>query len=323
LLRQIFKISPQKNSKGIALRATGTLRQYLNSNEPFYLNTAKNLLEELRNLAVTKFGGIGWGYPFDWQSRIFIPANTPSSVVTAFVGEAFFTYRKITSSNEYDIILKKIGEFILQGLNKTGGCISYTPLDHFQVHNANLFSVQVLISLFNIFGKDEFKKVALEGLNYTINDQGKDGEFYYWDSGDQNNYIDNFHTGYVLRMLNQINKQFSKINLESQIKQGISYYINNLFNDYLPKTHVQRFYPINIHALNEVILVYLELEKYRQDLKPFFDKSLTYLLTQMQYKEGEFAYKRYKHWSVKFPFYRWNQAWTYYTLSKLINELGL
>jgi hypothetical protein len=31
--------------------------------------------------------GIGWGYPFHWQSKMLIPAGTPNGIVTTAAAE--------------------------------------------------------------------------------------------------------------------------------------------------------------------------------------------------------------------------------------------
>ena len=44
--------------------------------------------------------GLGWGYPFPWQSRSFyLPVGTPTVVVTAFAGEAFLDAHAATGDD--------------------------------------------------------------------------------------------------------------------------------------------------------------------------------------------------------------------------------
>src|SRR5512132_1614894 len=47
----------------------------------------RELIAEIESRATPAGGGLGWGYPFPWQSRSFwAPAGTPNAVVTVTVG---------------------------------------------------------------------------------------------------------------------------------------------------------------------------------------------------------------------------------------------
>ncbi|HAL65126.1 MAG TPA: hypothetical protein DCP10_06130, partial [Bacteroidales bacterium] len=101
-VRVAGRVRKQINSKGIALLALANQYRFLSTGFDKYLKTAEEYLQWLTKHRVTKYGGTGWGYPFDWQSNVLIPEGTPSSVVTAFCGEAFLLYRSVTKKEDYD-----------------------------------------------------------------------------------------------------------------------------------------------------------------------------------------------------------------------------
>lgn len=321
--RMCLGIKPTINFKGLALIAHAYLHRYASSNDPRYLNKAKEYLDYLIEHAAGNESWSGWGYPFDWQSKILIPAYTPSVVVSVFVGESLLLYRELASDTSYDASLAAISRFILTQLKiretGSGVCFSYTPLDDFYVHNANLFAAYYLVTTGHLFDEPGWIEMGLKATSYTLADQQLDGGFSYWGSEHQVNHIDNFHTGYVLRMLHRLQALEPQIATQDAILRGHEYYVKNLFSEGLPLHSLGRSYPIDIHTLNEVLLVHSELVEFRTQTREIFDRTLEYLLHQMQ-SQGGFHYKHYRFFKNRMPFFRWVQAWTFYALAQIENE---
>lgn len=317
--RVLLGVHPAINAKGIALLTSAYVNRYESSGERYFLDkaieTTNWLLEEGERWDPDV---VAWGYPFDWQSRVLIPRNTPSSVVTAFGLQAILAVRQYQPGLIPTDYFMKIGHFFTQSLNRSpDGCFSYTPVDQFRVHNANLFSVWSLLKISQITNNNKLIAAAIPALNYTVNQQGPQGEFGYWGDEDNNPIIDHYHTGYVIRMLNRIQLLQPNLNLEAVITKAMGYYLGNLFDDDFPRDQISRLYPVNIHTLSEMILLYCELPQYRVQLVSKLDTVIDFLRDTMQFKPGQFAYKYYPRHLVKIPFFRWNQAWVYYALSKL------
>jgi hypothetical protein len=323
--RRIFNIKKQINPKGVGLLALANIKRYKSLRNKDYILTAESYLEWLSKHTVTQYGGVGWGYPFDWQSRVLIPAGTPSSVVTAICGHAFLEYRNVTRKSIFDDLLFQIAVFFEKGLNRqdssSGICFSYTPLDNFTVHNANLFSTWFLLEAGTLFNNKTLKDIGYHALEYTLADQSHDGSFTYWGPPMKTPVIDSFHTGYVLRMLHRIslfNPEDKKI--KNAIERGMDYYLSQMFtHENFPKDSSVRKWPLNIHTLNEYIMVFAEIPYFRNEMKSKLKRVLELILFTMQYQPGLFAYKKYPIFTVKIPFFRWNQAWTYLALSSLEN----
>jgi hypothetical protein len=321
--RRLFNIKKQINPKGIGLLALANLTRYKSLGKKDYIQKAESYLEWLNKHSVNDYGGIGWGYPFNWQSRVLISAGTPSSVVTAICGNAFLEYRNITGKTIYDDLLYQIAEFFCAGLNQhespSGICFSYTPLDTFTVHNANLFSAWFLSEAGTLFNKRSWKDFGYKATQYTLADQSSDGSFTYWGPPMKTHVIDSFHTGYVLRMLHRISMLFPKdVAIRTAIQKGMDYYLLSMFTqDNFPKDNRLRKWPVNIHTLNEWIMVFTEIPSSRDKMESKLKEILKILLFSMQFRPGLFAYKKYPFFTVKIPFFRWNQAWSYLALSSL------
>lgn len=323
LSRNILNIKPTINFKGIGLLAQAYLYRHLSTGRLEYLTLAENCLELLADGSVNGYSGNSWGYPFDWQSAVFIPKNTPSVVVSSIIGEAFFLYRELTNTMKYDYIIKGISEFLINSINiqptNTGVCFSYTPIDNFFVHNANLFAAGHLVRSGVVFNYSKWIELGLQAVDYTVSDQKANGAITYWGHEHQNGFIDNFHTGYVLRVLNRVNHLVPNPRNEIALERGVKFYLSNLFSsENFPMHTLDKKYPIEIHTLNETLLLFCELEHYREEMIEIHKNVLVYLIEKMQEPAGCFHYKHYKFLKVKLPYYRWNQAWTFMTLSQLL-----
>ena len=148
--RTVYGIQPQVNAKALGLLANAYLNLFLATKEEKFRNRALEALGWLMENPSRGYHGFCWGYPFDWQSRIFIPKGTPSSVASYTIGEGFWTAYRVLGEQRYLDVCVGICEFFLKDLNRTTQddqaiCFSYTPLDNFQVHNANLFVAEFLI----------------------------------------------------------------------------------------------------------------------------------------------------------------------------------
>ena len=143
------------NPKGLGLFLWGYAKLYAREKNARYLekiDRIPDLLDELKSRDCT---GNGWGYNFDWQSRaFFVPKWTPTVVNSAFIGHALLDTWKITGSKRALDMALPIADFILEDLNRREEagriCFSYTPLDHYHVHNANLLGASLLIRLYEM-----------------------------------------------------------------------------------------------------------------------------------------------------------------------------
>jgi len=334
LLRIIFRVKKEINPKAMGLFADAYLTLYLATGKPYYLSKAEEAIQWLDKNYSKGYSGKCWGYPFDWQSRIFIPRGTPSSVVSATVGNAYWSFYKLTGERRYLATCESICNFFTNDLNidRLGSekvCFSYTPLDNFHVHNANLFVAEFLIKVGKEVGNEKFIDQGLNAVNYTLSEQNPDGSICYW-GRDQSDkcHIDHYHSGFEIRSLYSIWKLTREERIRKAVKQYYRFYLANLFeNKTIPKLTPENKYPINIHACAEALLCNATLAPDFPEGREYLANATRWIVENMQDKTGYFYYmiRRSKgiERKVKIPYIRWGQAWMLKGLSevcKLENE---
>ncbi len=318
--RKLLGVKKQVNAKAMGLFADAYLNLYKAKNDTDYFILAKDCINWLDSHSCNQYPGMSWGYPFDWQSKIFIPKGTPSGVVTSIVGNAYWNFFKTTGENEY---LKKcidICYFFLTSLNidkitEDKLCFSYTPLDNFHVNNANLFVAEFLIKIGLETKNHKFVDAALKAVNYTIGEQNYDGSIYYWGKDQSTeNSIDHYHSGFEIRSLYSVWQLTGEKRIFHAVSKYYDFYLKNLFiNKMIPKLGPERLNPIDIHSCSEAILCNSLLSEVFPEGKQFLEKSLIWVINNMQKEDGSFIYRYFLlngfKWKVDIPYIRWGQAW--------------
>ena len=326
--RKIFRVKKEINAKGMALFARGYLNLYKISEDEEYLKKALFCLNWLIKNPSKGYSGFCWGYPFDWQSRVFIPKGTPCGVITSIATHAFIDAYEILGDRKYLEIAKSCCEFILKDLNidqvdRDKICFSYTPIDNFHVHNANLFSASALLRNYVHIKNKEYKKKGIMAINFTLSYQNPDGSWYYWAPPDKLLYnIDNYHTGFVLECLNICRRVLKdEFEYEEELRKRLKFYKNNLFlDDGTPKLTSHSIYPIDIHSCAQAIITFCELADFEPNYFIMAEKVAEWTIKNMQDKEGYFYYRIHKTYVNKMPYIRWGQAWMLRALSYLVGD---
>ncbi|MCK4396250.1 hypothetical protein KAW96_06600 [candidate division WOR-3 bacterium] len=326
-LRRLLNIRKTRNAKAMALFARAYLIFYRYSNDQEYLSKAKRCLNWLAKNYSKGFTGYCWGYSFNWQSRILIPKETPSGVVTSIVIDAFLDAYRVYIEKEFLDIAESSCQFILKDLNwdDKNGCFSYTPLDNFHIHNANLFAASSLFKVYALTKKRYFLKKAEKALEYSLNAQNSNGSWYYWGNPDRiRGEIDHFHTGFILRALYNIYVITKSRKVHRALLKGARYYRNQLFSkDGFPLRMAKSKYPIDIHTCAEAILSSSLLKNDFTELKNIDKNIVLWTIDNMQDKTGFFYYRRYHFFTLKIGFIRWGAAWMMLALSQyLLKNFG-
>lgn len=327
--RQFLKVKTTVNAKAIALFAIAYLNLYKCLDKEEFLDRAVTCLNWLEKNFSKGYSGYCWGYPFDWQSLVFFPKGTPSGVVSSIAGHSFLDAYEQLRKKIYLKISEKVCNFILNDLNKKEHknelCFSYTPLDDFEVHNANLWCASLLARVASYTNNNLYKTAAVKAVNFSLSDQNDDGSWRYWSTkyarrtSIKNNVIDNFHTGFVLECLVNCNEHFSALNVKENIQKGAEFFVKNLLlKESIPKMTPSNIYPIDIHSCAQAIITLTKLFETNNEYLRIAKKVAYWTIKNMQNRKGFFYYRIYR-WGVdKMPHVRWGQAWMLLALSTLL-----
>lgn len=323
--RKILGVKKQINPKAMGLFARGYLDLYQTTKKGVFKEKAHNCLDWLLENPSKGHSGFGWGYPFDWQSVIFIPRETPSAVVSSLVGDAFWRAFEVFGDQRYLDVCDGICQFFLDDLNKAEMedgvvCFSYTPLDDFQVHNANLFVAEFLTRVGLKLDQKEYQEWGQRAANFALQEQNPDGSLFYWGKAQNHHspdHIDHYHSGFEIRLLHKLWKWTGDPRYFQAAERYFNFYCQNLisWNGDLarPKMKPDALYPIDVHACAESLLLNATLAEDFGEARRLLPALTAWILANMQTDTGWFIYRiqegRDKQRRVEIPFMRWGQAW--------------
>ena len=228
---------PHREVIGDAHLAIGYLNLYEITNETSYLTKAENLLEKMRSYSSEGYSGLCWGYSFGWQTpNGFWQKGIPMITITPYAFWAFKRHYELMGKEESKQACLSIATFALEDLNEIempNGtyCASYSPTTKDIVINSNTYRAAVLLQAYQIFGDERFRDAAERNIAFVLSYQGEDGEWYYEAKPPKNNFIDNFHTCFIIRNLMYCYQVNQDLQLLSAIKKGYAYYRKELFNE--------------------------------------------------------------------------------------------
>jgi hypothetical protein len=328
-IRKVLRIKKAVNAKGLGLIASAYLRRFRGSGDLPYLHKAEALLEWLAANQSVGYPGCSWGYPFHWHSRIFIPRNTPSIVVTGTVADAWLDHFDLTGSSTSLQMAYGIGQFITEGLKRSFEdsdrlCFSYTPIDNFQVTNATLFGAAFLARLGALTKDEKYSTLAEKSVRYALSQQNADGSFCYW-GFEPGSIIDHYHTGFILRHLFTVRKSLGLEWVSEPLKRGYRFYLEKLFTaSQLPKFTPGNFYPVDVHSFAEALLCIGTLGQEFGGLDRL-GPTFAFAQRQLRSPQGWYIAGIRKRWwglqRLEVPYLRWAQAWMLLALALLWEAL--
>lgn len=312
--RPLLGIKSGVNPKGQALFLEGSIKLGRFHDVPIFLERLEKTLASA--------SGSAWGYNFPWQNRFqLLPSSTPTIVNSAFVGHALLDLYAATGSQRALDLAESIPDFILKDLHRLRDaddafCFSYTPADENYVHNANMLGASLLARFAKEFGRTELFDPAMCALNYSMRRQHDDGSWYYAERREQR-WIDSFHTGFNLEALRRFLRLGCAYEYADAYAKGTDFYANSFFlADGTPKYYADRFYLVDIHSPAEAIYFFSGEGVRRREL---VEKILFWMLNNMRdRRRGYFYFRKSRYFTIKIPYMRWSQAWTFRALAEYL-----
>jgi len=296
--------------------------------EKQHYRRAVHFLEVLQQTRCAGYDHYCWGYPFNWETRRgTLKEGTPLITTVPYVYEAFREVYQIDGNPKWRQIMHSIAQHALQDYHdfrtsaKASSC-SYTPEsdDPGGVINASAYRAFLLMSAAVDFSEEQYRKVAERNLNFVIESQNADGSWYYSVDG-QRDFVDHFHTCFVLKALTKIETLTGNPACSRAIERGVSYYTENLFDEAkLPRPFSRRprltVYQRELYDYAECINLAVLLKGRFQALDNILSVVLD--LDEWQKADGSFRSRKLLLGWDNCPMHRWAQSQLFRSLCFLL-----
>jgi hypothetical protein len=303
-LRPLLGIRPAWNAKAIALVASAYA----------WAGRREAAGRWLAWLTANRSAG-GWGYHFPVQTRVFRYARgTPNAIASAFAAQALMDGWELLGDERWREAAVEAARFMYADL-LGDGFFRYLPGEPELVHNANALACAVLARAAVVAGEEELGVVAREALAATLRAQRPDGSFPYA-QGSGHDWVDNFHTGYVLEAL----AVCAPVAPEAKpaLEAGADYWSEALFMpDGTPRYKPHRLYPIDGHCYATAIDTWVALAPFVPTALERAERLALLLVERMLEPDGHVAFQRHRLWTSKVPYVRWTTAPAFRALSRL------
>ena len=236
-----------------------------------------------------------------------------------YVYEAFAQVYRIDRDQKWLRIMRSVAEHAFrcywdkETAPDTASC-AYTPAPDAPcgVINASAYRAFLLTQAAHDLAEPRYKEAADRNLNFVLASQNADGSWYYATDGARD-FVDHFHTCFVLKALAKIEQLTGCPRCRSAIERGISYYVRNLFdaND-LPMPFSKRprltVYRHELYDYAECINLAVLLYGRFPELDRIFLGVVTDLLAQWQKPDGSFRARKLLVGWDDVPMHRWAQS---------------
>jgi hypothetical protein len=217
---------------GLCIQAYTYLIKIFPDDAGFYRSEIDRLIDLLKEMISPGYGCACWGYDFDWEARYAsLKSGSPTIVATGFITNALYKNFKYAGNKKAGELLVDAAGFV-KHLNKTFSgdnfCYSYSPFDKQAVFNASMKAARLLTQAYLVSQDESFIDEARRTVTYVIKHQNDDGSWYY-SEGDKRNWVDNFHTGYVLDCLYEYVHAADDAEATKCMILGYEYYKDNFF----------------------------------------------------------------------------------------------
>jgi len=337
--------------------AMGFAFLYETTSDSAHLERAVHFLNALRESRCIQFKEYCWGYPFDWVTRNgILKEQTPLITTTPYVYEAFLQVYEIfeqkksegepltlalspSSKGRGDSLMeparawKQILESIARHaasdikdfrISDTASSCSYTPFDGGGVINAAAYRAFLLTSASRFFFNDDYWKTAERNLNFVLENQNRDGSWYYAVDGVRD-FVDHYHTCFVMKALAKIHALTGHEGCLEALSKGVAYYLENLFDgDGLPKPFSKAprltVYKRELYDSAECINLCLLLRDHFPKLEKTLETVVREILKNWIKRDGSFRSRRLHFGWDNVPMHRWGQSQMFRSLAFYLRE---
>jgi hypothetical protein len=309
--------------------AMGFTFLYETSGNPAHLEKAIHFLKELTASRCPDFQEYCWGYPFNWVWRGgVLKEETPLITTTPYVYEAFLKVYELDPREKWKEILESIARharFDIKDFrtSETASNCSYSPYGEGGVINAAAYRAFLLTSASRVFSNDDYWRVAERNLNFVLENQNRDGSWYY--AVDGRDFIDHFHTCFVMKALAKIDSLTGSKPCREALSKGVAYYLENLFDeDGLPKPFSKAprltVYRRELYDCAECINLGVLLRDRFPELETTLQTVIDEILNHWIKSDGSFRSRRLHLGWDNVPMHRWGQSQMFRSLALFLRQ---
>jgi hypothetical protein len=293
------------------------------------LERARGFLRVLESTRCPGYDHHAWGYPFDWVTRTGVmKANTPLITTTPYCYEAFEDVFDQDGDTHWLDVMGSISEHAFSDfhdrvLDDGVATAGYNPADREGgVVNASAYRAYLLTSAARRFARDDYAAAAARNLAFVLRSQQPNGSWWYAMDGVRD-YVDHFHTCFVLKALAKIEAQTGDARCTAAIEAGVRYYVENLFDDAgLPKPFAAAprltVYRHELYDYAECLNLGLLLRGRFDALDKRVDATLDDVLARWRKPDGSFRARELRFGWDNVPMHRWAQSQMFRSLARIL-----
>lgn len=323
-LRKLLGIKKMQHTKTVSDLLSTSSILYIKTKSPDYLKKAEHYYSILKQISLKEKSGTAWGLNFFFTTR-FVQASprTPNLFNTINSINSLLDYYSVSDKNK-----EEVKHLIADGLNfifndlgfKENGkevVWNYWQGLHSEIFNVNALMAGLLSRIDNVFKNKDYREKILKTIEFLRRNQNEDGSWNY-SSDAKGNFIDGFHTGYILEGLCIVKLNSVKFDEEFFLK-GIEYFLNNFFaKENLPKYFNNSFHPVDGQNFAQIIQTLYYLEQANLVDKEYLQKVFFACDELLWNKNGYYNYMKTKSFTYKTSMDRWVNAPMYLAISKLV-----
>jgi hypothetical protein len=203
---------------------------------------------------------------------------------------------------------------------------AYTPAadDKGGVINASAYRAFLLTKAALDFSDDRYQAVAKRNLNFVLSSQNSNGSWFYSIDG-QRDFVDHFHTCFVLKALAKIEKLTGDSGCAAAIERGVDYYVKFLFDEQgLPKPFSKAprltVYRRELYDYAECINLATLLRGRFKELDRRAESVLADVFLRWRKTDGSFRARQLLYGWDNVPMHRWAQSQMFRSLCFLLRE---
>jgi hypothetical protein len=312
-LRPLLRIRPDWDAKALGLVASGYARLAA-AGDGSAAPHAERWLTWLASNHSGDAAGLAWGYHFDVQTRFFRYARgTPNTIATSFVAQAFLDGAELLGDERWRTTAEAAGAYLASRMLAQGPrgeyYFRYVPAEDELVHNANLLACAVLVRT----GRED---LARQALATSLAAQREDGSWPYAD-GPRGDWVDNFHTGYVLESLARCVQLLPDGG--DRLDRGLDYWQRELFQaDGTPRPAPGRVHPVDAHDYATAVDTWLAVAGRRSEALARAERLARLLVERMLDPAGFVRFRQGRLWTSRVPFVRWTTAPSFRALAGVL-----